>query len=61
MFVQQGEISKLSTLMVGTQQVEEINDIQKGITRYMRYKVVSRNTPILDSLIISILFTMLKL
>jgi hypothetical protein len=47
--------------MVGTQQVQEINHMQRGITRYMRYKVVSRNAPILDSLIISILFTMLKL
>jgi hypothetical protein len=43
-----GEIVRLSTLMVGTQQVQEINDIQRVIIRQMRYKVVSRNAPILD-------------
>jgi hypothetical protein len=32
-FVWQGEIARLSTLMVGTQQVHEINDMQRVITR----------------------------
>jgi hypothetical protein len=35
--------------MVGTQQVQEINDTQRVISRYMRHKAVSRNVPILDS------------
>jgi hypothetical protein len=47
--------------MVGTQQVQEINDIQRVITMQLRYKAISRNAPILNSLIISILFTRLKL
>jgi hypothetical protein len=29
----EGKIARLSTLMVGTQQVQEINDMQKVITR----------------------------
>jgi hypothetical protein len=32
--------------MIGTQQVQKINDIERVITRY---KVVSRNAPTLDS------------
>jgi hypothetical protein len=51
----------LSTLMVATQQVQEINDMQRVVTRQMRYNVISRNAPILDSLIISILLSRLKL
>jgi hypothetical protein len=33
------KIARLSTLMVGTQQVQEINDKQRVITRSMWYKV----------------------
>jgi hypothetical protein len=43
-----GEIARLSTLMVGTQQVQEIM-ICKGNNKVIRYKAVSRNAPILDS------------
>jgi hypothetical protein len=32
-FVWQGKIARLSTLIVGTQQVQEINDMQRVITR----------------------------
>jgi hypothetical protein len=32
-FVQQGEIARLSTLMIDTQQVQEINDMQRVIIR----------------------------
>jgi hypothetical protein len=61
MFVQQGEIARLRTLMVGTQQVQEINDMQRVVKRQMRYNVISRNASILDSLIINILLSRLKL
>jgi hypothetical protein len=33
MFVWQGKVARLSTLMIGTQQVQEINDMQRIITR----------------------------
>ncbi len=49
-FVKQGEIARLSTLMIDTQQVQEINDMQRVI---IRYNVVSRNEPIPDSQIVS--------
>jgi hypothetical protein len=61
MFVQHGEIARLRTLMVGTQQVQEINDMQRVVKRQMRYNVISRNASILDSLIINILLSRLKL
>jgi hypothetical protein len=32
-FEWQGKIARLSTFMIGTQQVQEINDMQKAITR----------------------------
>jgi hypothetical protein len=35
--------------MVGTQQVQETNDMQRVISMLMRHKAVSRNAPILDS------------
>jgi hypothetical protein len=47
--------------MVGTQQVQEINDMQRVVKRQMRYNVISRNASILDSLIINILLSRLKL
>jgi hypothetical protein len=43
------KIARLSTLMVGTQQVQEIRDMQRVITRYIRHKAISRNAPTLDS------------
>jgi hypothetical protein len=39
--------------MVGTQQVQEINDMQRVMTRQSCNVVVSRNAPTLDSPIVS--------
>jgi hypothetical protein len=48
-----GKISRLSTLMVGTQQLQETNDMQRVITRKIRHKSISRNAPVFDSRFIS--------
>jgi hypothetical protein len=41
--------------------IHDQEELQVFLARFKRYKVVSRNAPILDSLIISILFPRLKL